>query len=166
MEAVISPAEFDAWHSYIASSLGVLSGWILRTEPDPSSNSITWWSNKAGCYRAATEKKPWRAASGKKEIVYDRRSCSTFTHEIEFYISRGKFKVFFLMSFVWPVELWFIVAWFRKIALPVTKVTVDTGFLKLQGLFRCTKHTRMEFLAGLKEGTGTIVGVYVAGTED
>lgn len=36
-----SPTLLDATHSYIASSLGVRKGCILRTEPDPSSNSIT-----------------------------------------------------------------------------------------------------------------------------
>lgn len=82
------------------------------------------------------------------------------------HISGGKIKVCFLMSFVCPVELWFIAAWLRNIALPVTKATIDSGSLKLQGLFRCTGHTTMRFLARLKEGTGTIVGGYTASTGD
>lgn len=39
--ALVSPTLLEATHSYMASSRGVRKGWILRTEPEPSSNSIT-----------------------------------------------------------------------------------------------------------------------------
>lgn len=39
--ALSSPTVLEATHSYMASSRGVRKGWILNTEPEPSSNSIT-----------------------------------------------------------------------------------------------------------------------------
>lgn len=39
--ALVSPTLLEATHSYMASSRGVRNGWILSTEPEPSSNSIT-----------------------------------------------------------------------------------------------------------------------------
>lgn len=39
--ALVSPTLLEATHSYMASSRGVRKGWILSTEPEPSSNSIT-----------------------------------------------------------------------------------------------------------------------------
>lgn len=96
-------------------------------------------------------------ACGKHKMVYMTRSCSTSTCEIESHF-RGKFKVFFLMSFGWPVEPWFIVAWWRNTAWLVTKITV---YLCLHVYW---PHNNA-ILEELNRGTGA-VGVQMAGAGD
>lgn len=97
------------------------------------------------------------AACEKHKMVYITRSCSTSTCEIESHF-RGKFKALFLMSFGCPVELWFIVAWWRNIAWLVTKITV---YLCLY-VYRPHNNAILE---GLNRGTGA-AGVQAAGAGD